>query len=417
MESSNKTFKSMPIGQKFATVLTLYLTIASFLPQLYVIPGYQLSIFLVTFLWLFTTFIQHPGFYVYNRNIGTLLIVGSTVLIPYIFNNGIIGNRYLAHGIMIVFYLIYMYNEKYGFSKSNEIVIKTSFPLVVYTSVITLVALLENPYISRSIKSSGEYSDMIRAKGVGGYEFIYFLTILSVIIFYRTLSKNRISGSRFSSKSTQLSLLFLFVVTIVFSNYLTALMILIIAFSIIIFARNRSAIIRITYLFTLIILTIFSRWIGLFIIDVFMRVIGGGSTYNKLLFIKAELINSGSVWTIATDRIGTLNESISSFIDNILFGIVVKPIEFSGGYLVGFGQHSFIFDTLALFGMIIGSLTIFIYFWPLVKQIKKSSLNRALKIAILISATILFVFNNATISIGYALYFIYPYYLARLSQE
>ena len=184
MSDSRLTLRKIPIDQKVATMLALYLSISSFLPHLFVIPGYQLSVFVAAFAWIFITFIKHPGFFIYGRNFGALLLIIYTAFAPYLFSNGTIGNRYLSHGIMIVFYLVYTYNKKYGYTRSNDNITKITIPFIIYTSIMTLKALVNNPYISRSIKSSGDYSDLIRAQGVGGYELIYFLVLITIILFH-----------------------------------------------------------------------------------------------------------------------------------------------------------------------------------------------------------------------------------------
>jgi len=109
-------------------------------------------------------------------------------------------------------------------------------------------------------------------------------------------------------------------------------------------------------------------------------------------------------------RLNVYQESISIFINNPIFGIIFYPLAVNAsGELIAFGQHSQILDTLALFGILIGLLQLYIYVKPLKDRItvglKKYDI---FAITIMISFLIVSVFNNVTPSIGFAVLFIYP---------
>ncbi len=108
-------------------------------------------------------------------------------------------------------------------------------------------------------------------------------------------------------------------------------------------------------------------------------------------------------------RVDRWSESIETFWRYPMFGIIRKKLQFSGGYIIGFGQHSQFLDVFALFGLGIGTLQLYVFLQPIVKRIRNADNSYSgMSIAILTLLIILFTINNATPSIGFALFFIFP---------
>ena len=398
-----------PIIQKLSTFFAFYLVISSLVPQVRIIPGYYLLMFLSMFLWLIIAALAHPSFFT-RFSVHKLLIflfIIYTVIVPYIFGNGIIGNRYMEHGVMLIFYLIYKYNRTYGYSNSNKIIVKISLLSITITSVLTLVGLFNNPYLARSIKSSGEYTMHLRSQGIGGYEFIYLLVFVSINLFF-LLNNKKFVNLKVGLTFIFASLFILFSLTIVYANYFTAFIMLLLSITILLFMKNRNIFVKIFILFIGFILMIFRKSIIKLIINIIIKLLGTGATVEKLLKLQeSSSIYNGSN-SIFSDRASTIISSWFSFLENPIGGLVTEPIQSSGGFLIGFGQHSHFVDTLALYGLVIGLINIYIILYPLFDRLNKNKEMFSLSLAMLISVLIIFSFNNVTPSIGFGIFFLYP---------
>jgi hypothetical protein len=402
--------KETLLMQKLSTVLAFYLAISTILPQLKAIPGYQLTVFFTVLLWIFSTIIVKPSFFM-NLNIHSFLIfvfIFYTVITPYLFGNGTIGNRYLDYGVTLIFYLIYLYNEKFGFINSSKAIIRWSLPFLVYTCVVTLTRLFSNPYLARSIKSDGAYTNMLRIQGIGGYELIYFLVFICIILFFQIINRKELGLKNNLILLFLIVLLILFCMTVIYSNYLTALLMLLVSFTVILYDKTKNLLFRIYIVSTSVILLIFSKSLFELITDWLIIFLGEGATVNKLITLQSDIGGNTGGGSILLERTTRLEQSWDAFAQSPIFGIITDSIYSNGGFLVGFGQHSQIVDTFALFGLVIGLINIYIILHPFLLRMKRKNVLSGLNVAILISVIILYSMNNVTNSIGFAIFFIYP---------
>lgn len=404
-----KSKRKNPNIQKLCTVFAFYLVISNLIPQIRVIPGYYILMFLSMFLWLIFAALAHPSFFI-RLNMHKFFIffyISYTVIVPYIFGNRIIGNRYLEHSIMLILYLIYKYNNAYGYINSSKLIIKFSLLSMTITSVLTLIGLIKNPYLARSIKSSGEDTMFLRTQGIGGYEFIYMLVFVSIILFFILYNK-KLFNLKLRFILIIILLFTLFVMTIIYANYFTAFLMLLISIVSLLILKNRNILTKVFILFMGIILTIFRKNIVEYTISSMINFLGSGATVEKLFKLQAAFLGYSGNDSIFSDRASSILLSWNSLLENLIGGLVVKPIGSSGGFLTGFGQHSHFMDTFALYGLVIGILSIYIILYPLFIRFKKNHVLFSLNLSMLISVLIIFSLNNVTPSIGFVIFFMYP---------
>lgn len=402
---SNKTLSI----QSILTIFALYLLISNLFPPMKAVPAYQITVFLIMFLWISSVFIIRPYFFI-NINLHVLCIyffIIYTAVTPYLFDNDVIGNRYLQLSLMFVFYLIFVYNEKYGYEKSSKMILIIALLFVLITSITTLIGLFENPYLSRSIKSSGEHSQFLNSQGIGGYEFIYFLVFIVIILYYILINARNFK-LKLRTNLLFIGLFIIFLTTVVFSNYFTALILLMIGVTIVTLGKKRNLIINIFIILGITISVLFIKQIFFLITNGLLKILENGSTYNKIKMLQLEVNNEGTNQSITSERFSTIDNSVDAFIQNPIFGIVTDKINFTGGYLTGFGQHSYFVDTFALFGILIGILNIYIVFQPMVIKMFKKNILWILNLALFVTTLLLFFANNASPSIGIAIFFVYP---------
>lgn len=387
--------------------IMIYIVASCIFPPMKLIPKSNLLISIASFIWFGFSFINKKKYTIKLKfyNIAVLFFVFYTFIVAYISQNYVIGNRYLNFSQCFFFYLMYCFyktNKKIILKK----ILKISAIMISLTSIRTFIALIYNPYISRSIKSSGEYSEELWKQGIGGYELIYMLPFISVILFFfGFITKNKCKYNLF------LKIAFLFtIILIVISNYFTALLISlsgILGLLLLEILKRKNYFLILGLSFLSINFFLLKKQIIRLILDNMIYYVPNGRTKDRLIQFELEF-SKGRKSELLDERIMVNRESIESFKNNKFFGIIVEKIKTKDGYLTGFGQHSQLLDTFALYGFFIGVLQIYLLVYPFIKIQKKSITYRTISFIICIQMLVLFYNNIATPSIGYILFFIFP---------
>lgn len=357
--------------------------------------------------WFSLSFLANKEFYLksnYHRFYLFIFFI-LTVILPYIFGNGVIGNRYLSTSLVPFGVIIYEFYKENGIYKRLKNILLATTAFAIITGIITYVNLLMDPYISRSIKNgSDEYSASLAARCIGGYHFIYFVAIASIPVLYIFIKSKKIL-TKIASILTYLLCLLI----VIKANYLTAF-IIIISCSIILIVINFSSG---KASFSLIAL------LGFLIIG-FICVINIDSIFKYLENIlppriaNVILTDDINVFQSVRDefidgRLPTIINSLSTTLQHPISGLISSEITASNeGYLEGFGQHSYVFDTFALYGIIIGILNFIVILRPFKYNGKFIRNSLPLSITMLICAITLYCVNNATNSIALVVGVMFP---------
>lgn len=390
-------------------LLTIY-GIEIVFPPITTVFNSNLICMLCLFGWIAISYLTDKNYYLHQdiRNIYPLIFYFATVVIPYLFGVGVIGNRYLSLGLIPLGYIIFnYYRQKERLNDLKWISFIIAF-FAAITFFITLKALIENPYISRSIKSSGEHSEYLAQQGIGGYSFIYFIVIVSVFLLYMSLkSKSKSKLFRFITFIGYLMSLYF----VLKSNYMTALLTVILASLIFIISHlagggtGKSIILLVVMIIIVVgfmnidvILNRFSDFIPKRIANILLPA-NGDSIYKSII---DEFLN---------DRWPTMVTGLENFIKHPFLGVISSDeiTTNQSGFLEGFGQHSYILDTFTLYGFVIGIFNIFIIFKPFKDQYgNRIKYGRALNNAMLVCIIGIYLFNNATPSIAFAFGILFP---------
>ena len=359
-------------------------------------------------IWFSLSFLVNSDFYLkatYHRFYLFIFLI-ITVIMPYVFGNGVIGNRYLSTALVPLGVLIYEFYKENGILERIKNILLATAAFAIVTGIITYINLLIDPYVSRSIKNgSDEYSASLAARGIGGYHFIYFVAVVSIPILYVFLKSKKVLTKIVSILAYIFSLLIIFK-----ANYLTAF-IIIISCSVILIALNFSSgkppFSQIALFVFLII-----GFICVINIDLIIK-----SMENILppRIARVILIDDVNVFQSIREefvdgRLPTIISSLKTAIQHPILGLVSSPISTSNsGYLEGFGQHSYVFDTLALYGIIIGVINIFVILRPFKYNGKFVKNSLPLSITMIICIFTLYSVNNATNSIAFILSIVFPF--------
>lgn len=357
--------------------------------------------------WLIISFMSNPDFYL-ESNIHTsylLIFLVATIIVPYAFGIGTIGNRYLSLALLPVGPVIFKYYKHHQKLRELKLIILGLIPFAGTTFFVTLIRLIEDPYISRSIKSWGEYSAGLAREGIGGYSFIYFTVGISVLLLYIFLKTNNKLIKTLSIIGFALGLFFLLK-----SNYVTALFVALLASAVLIimhYADND------TGNMPALILSV----IGVFLIIANLNVII--DTFSEYIPARiAEVLVAGddkSIFQSVTDeflsdRWPVMLTSVEGFLKNPVLGWVgAQNISVANSFTSGFGQHSHILDTFSLLGIIFGIVNIFVILRPFKDDngvwIQH---NKPLNISMLICIIGIYLFNNATSAVALVFTIIFP---------
>lgn len=364
----------------------LYIGISSIFPP---VSGYlgNVDIFirmLLNICLLIIAIIDHKKCFE-NRNhfILTLAFVIYSAVVPYLAGNGVWANRYLDIMFFLTAPLIYNFfinnSEKQILKRKSKIIMLFSM----ITFVITIVTLISKPYVARSIKSSGEVTEAIKKSGIGGYEFVYFIVVIGIVLFYCFWNYNKIMLLVVSL------LCFLFAVM---SNYMTAVLLMGIGCAIAVLSGKtvKQKILAIMIIFLVLIFYVFFKSYGIEI----LRSISPNGRISRLFSDE-----NGVIETITGeffyDRFPTLVASVKTIGASHGLGAIFMPSE---QVLNQLGQHSHFLDSFAILGIPFAM----IYFYLLFKPLK-------IPACCSIVFFLLMVFNNATNSIALAVYILVPF--------
>ncbi len=401
-----------PLGRYehfFQAILIYIVVIVNILPQFRIFSIYNFLWLIPMLVWFLFILIQRRSFFSNLRSPlnEMLFFIVLTVTIPYIFGNYSIGNRFLSLSQIPFFYFAYYFNAITRNKKTNRLIILWSIPPILVTTLNTTIGLLKDPQLSRNIKSAGLESETLWKQGIGGYDFIYFLVFISIIFFCILFFKKTVNISK-KKWIIGISILAILVITIVLSNYFTALIMLLTSITIFLLFKKITTLKLLFLTFTFITFGLWGSQIRNSALDSLIQIIPKGLTSDRLSKFKTDAVGEKSTDMYYEDRAPTQTKSINAFIQNPITGIIVNQLKIKDDYFSEFGQHSQILDTLALFG-IIGFLQIYFIVKIFLQRIKRNEVNlNAFTWSVLISVLILNIFNNTTGLIGFAYFFIFP---------
>lgn len=402
----NVKVRQIPLKIYLSCALFLFVVFSHLILPLQAISFYNFIWLVPMCFWYMLIFLKHPSFFSNISTEGKIMAIFSlyTIIVPFFFNNETISNRFISLSQIPFVYFVYTFNKVNGYNYINISLIKILIPLILLMSILTCKGLIESPFLSRSIKSSGDVSSEILAKGIGGYEFIYFLTILTVILFCFLLLSKRFLSLKF--RIFCWASFILLAITIILANYFTALNILIISFIIFLFFR-RLRIRKVFFsLLVLAIIILFFSFFKLYLLNTFIDILPEGKTLDRIEMIR-EGVESNQSSDLFNERQSTLLISWYNFVDHPIFGVVTLPLKQGDSSDYKFGRHSQILDSFALFG-IMAILQIYFILAIFVSRFGDRIGLRAFSASVLSATLILNLFDNTAPLIGVAYFFVYP---------
>lgn len=388
---------------RVSLLLFFILALSSFFSPIRALSNLNNIWAIILVLWYAFTLFDKPKFLLGSYfHILIFFFVCYTILASYTFGNSRIGNRYLELSQVFVFYLAYKKNLFIKRPNDNIKLLKWITPFLLFICISTLLAYRFNPNISRGLGPNDELSKQALLQGIGGYEYIYMLVIIFPILLSVLYSFRKNFNLIFQIILALIT--FLLAYNIIASNYTTAFILTIINFLVVSFIKkiNRRWVI-------LFVLLSFLLVVFLPLILTFIKNILGESRNAERIDEIIHFYDNNTLGTAMEARFLAYEKSITTYIQHPIFGVITKNLNYINNGVTGFGQHSAIIDTFALFGTLCGLLFLYLIITPFKRALKNNQVHSN-KLAVLTLATFLSIltFNILTPSIGLAAFFIYP---------
>ena len=239
----------------------------------------------------------------------------------------------------------------YYFSQDSSRIINSYSRIIIIAVIITMISTIigciQNPSAARilaTVNSSDAQSYQYDMANIGGYSFIYIIVLLYpiAILAYKTRRIRLVPA---------IIIALLVLLTILFSEYTTALLLFIISSLLFFTKRTLSA----KGILIISVLAIFFLFIfNSFIID-FLHWLGEVVESDDITRRLNALAGGAAGLEQSEDnRLALYMISINNFIKNPFFGTLFNEWRASGG-------HSFILDSLSYFGSVGGIFLFFVY--------------------------------------------------------
>ena len=327
-----------------------------------------------------------------------------TIVLPQIFHASVIRNRYIA--LMLFPFGLVIFD--YYYRKDKLVVIKNVLllllPFLAYTYYKTVTALNDTAYAARLLSNdSFEETD----SSIGGYAFIYFLTLLvSILIPYLLIKK--------AKRKLFLGVICLLCVfAVIKSNFFIALLCVPVSLVIALLTTYRKVIPAFIFLGILVVV-LSGLGIDKMILDSLGTISGEGKQKDRMELLKDSGIVLGVFDMFHEGRSTTLSSSWRTLIRNPLLGSVSDSTKNIEEYLDSdaIGQHSHILDTFAILGVVAGILNIIVIFKPFCIPLGDNRFV-SVKYSCMAVLFITLFFNNGTSSIAFCSTIIYPWFISQ----
>ena len=382
----------------------IVLAILSIYPVGYTLNGFNAIVTVSTIGWFLFSFLGHARYFIYPNSLRLLMFTFLIYTIGFAFISGNVQTsyQYIEMSQLVLFYLAYDLNRLNKRDADSIFVIKLTIPFIFATNISTIVALLENPLVSRAAQKGGENINLFRA-GVGGYEFIYFSVFISIIAFAALLY------ARFNTKHKIIvsSILILCCLTVILSNFATAAAMLLVGICLLLIFYYFD-IFAVPVLFALVMgVLAYGEQLSLLAVEFLLDVVGISTTASRALEVINYLYNS-EFGAALSEREGVYTISVRLFLENPLFG-VLWDFGFDGINGDKIGRHSNILDAFALYGVVIGFVQLFFYISPIYSRLRNIDGSISFfSILVVVLFLINFSLNTGVTSVGLAVFFIYP---------
>lgn len=343
-----------------------------------------------------------------------MIYVLWTSLFPLLLGHSQMFNRYVSLSEGFIFFLVYKYNGAVRGHAANKRMMIALLVILLYPTAFTLLALAENGSACRSIKSSfepGDSSYYYFLRGVLGYELIYSTMLMSIALFGLYL----FSGQNISKKLKIIIIAYiaLFTILVVMSNYFTATVLLFLGY-VLVFVLKRGAKTLVFLIPLIMIYAIGKNTINEGVMNVALTVVPEGKTHDRIELIKNNIGKDNDDLEELDSREETNERSIGLIFEYPIAGYIAD----GNFFLSNVGQHSYVLDTMGLYGIPIGLLGCYAMILPIVALYRREKNGLLKRFCLIVGCMFFFLLfrNNTTVTIGCSAYFFIPTIYSQLKE-
>lgn len=408
--------KKFTFADGLGVMILLFLTLSAVFPLITSFGNNVIFCLACEIMWLALTYYDNRDNFsaLFSKYSWWIVMLIYLFVVPRMFENITVSNRYTPFFIGVFGTMMFEYYYQNNKMHVIERTIKIAVPFYIFTLVRTIYAAIDNPWIARSIKNSGDASSaVILRQGIGNYGFVYFsvliFTLAAILFFFSKTAKKRISS---------LIVMILCLMLFNYTNYFTALIISIVIACITLLyyiahcVKNQEKIMALDLLVMIgILFVIFLKSDSL--ISVISNFIGDETTrIGRIIHSGGNSSFTSILQEFLDDRFPTLMLSIDLFTQNPFLGVSVL----TRGVPNDLGQHSSILDTFALHGIFIGFAFFKMHGLPY-KKYDFYQNNKEYRKPLYLALFFISFFNNLTHSLLMASTIICPYLIYKLQYE
>lgn len=381
------------LKQTFIAIIICVLAIANASPKLLSL-GIERQVYFIflLFCFIFSFFKLLKGTMFKKIYLLNIIVVLLMFIFPFISAEITYANRYLFLSGLLLYPMLYEATKE---TRIPFIIIKILLIWSIYVCFHTIVVCNQFSYASRMADVSLLYQSM----GVGGYMFIYAISLASVILF------SYIINNDIKDNKTKLFLIiwFIYILTVYKSNFMTAVLVSIIGAALSILFKRTTLKNKVVLILVFVIFFIFLMGPCLELLETVITNILPESGRIRQIFSGSEGVFQAIFNEFISDRMPTIQTSINAIKENSLSGIIFSSKE------INFGEHSTLFDTFALWGIPIGIFYFILIFKPFFNNLRICKYEYS--IPILVSFFVLMIFNNIECTSAFIISYITLFYL------
>lgn len=315
--------------------------------------------------------------------------------------------------VPFMFLIACYYHRKRGLGVLRKVIVSL-LPLFIFVALTTGIAVINDPYAARAVYVSGDnVTQESLLLGVGGYNFIYAIMLFAIVLFCFAICAKK----EYWLRLICIILCVFFSAIVLLSNFFTATVILFICFMFFLVARKKERLAPLVVILVLVLPT-YKIWGGLILDGASMIVQEEGRTYERLQDLKFSLEHNTKVSSEVNTREDVKDKSVKAFLNNPILGAITDS-RMSMGKSRVVGNHSIVLDSLAIFGIFLGSLFVLLLIMPFVYCIKGATthIQKMYCLTNLIAFGLFIYNNNIGAAAGFVSLCVFPYTYYYLKEE
>lgn len=339
----------------------------------------------------------------------TLFFVGYTAIMEFAL--GAEGRMVQHLQIWIMLFFLIFYESRRRDVRSMAPIfwfMIATFPIWFYTTYVGFDAF--GSHAARHLTRSSDLARELTSDGVGGYSLVYGIVVLLPVLVMMLLNTHRfvpldeprflrlLSRVPFIVQALILANLVLGIAVVVRAGFSIAIVLAVFSIAIsLVFKRRSPLILMMTPL--LLMIAWLAYQMALVPLLEALRPLAEGTSYHRKITDVIESLQEEQSQGTLDDRISRYLRSIDLFVRNPIFGVITDR---------DVGKHSEYLDTFARYGVLVGSIFVYLLTYLPIRMMRGMRDNFGLAFSVFGIMVLLPLLNNVFASLGVILFIMVP---------